>query len=435
MTITQEKSRTLVYAFIGLTLAVIAFLLVFPDIKGSLHISFLLIAIVLTGILFYTSSSFGLSYQVASKSQQDLDKKNIRLALSFQGQGKLDAAYALFKQCNDSKKITPYLTYLAQDYEIIKQTKKANEVYKYIKSFDTGQSTENSSKVVKKEVPKVAGISDKDLFNQRYEIIRNIGKGTGSNIFLAKDYQHNKQHVALKIIKINYDEKNALEIELLASFMLEAETAASLQNKNIISITDSGHADNIAYIAMEYIQGKPLQNYSRPKSLLPSSLVIELIAQCADALHYAHEKGIIHRDVKPANILYDHAARLAKLSDFGIAHIANSTQTLAGSFLGTPFYMSPEQLASQKLDARSDIFSLGATLYRLLTGVLPFSGNSMSKLIQTIVNEPQQNIQELNPNLPNNLANAVEIALAKEPEQRFSSALEFSRQLRACTTT
>lgn len=308
-------------------------------------------------------------------------------------------------------------------------------MYKYIKSFDTGQSTENSSKVVKKEVPKVAGISDKDLFNQRYEIIRNIGKGTGSNIFLAKDYQHNKQHVALKIIKINYDEKNALEIELLASFMLEAETAASLQNKNIISITDSGHADNIAYIAMEYIQGKPLQNYSRPKSLLPSSLVIELIAQCADALHYAHEKGIIHRDVKPANILYDHAARLAKLSDFRIAHIANSTQTLAGSFLGTPFYMSPEQLASQKLDARSDIFSLGATLYRLLTGVLPFSGNSMSKLIQTIVNEPQQNIQELNPNLPNNLANAVEIALAKEPEQRFSSALEFSRQLRACTTT
>lgn len=120
---------------------------------------------------------------------------------------------------------------------------------------------------------------------------------------------------------------------------------------------------------MEYTLERSLQEYSQPKALLLYSLIIELIAQCADSLHYAHGKGIIHRDVKLANILYDHAAHTAKLGDFGIAHIANSTQTLAGSFLVTPFYMSPEQLGSLDLDARSDIFSLGTTLYRLLTGV------------------------------------------------------------------
>ena len=212
--------------------------------------------------------------------------------------------------------------------------------------------------------------------------------------------------------------------------MREAETAASLKHKNIVSVIDSGHANNVAYIAMEYIRGKSLKEYSQPKALLPQALIVDLIAQCAEGLHYAHEKGIIHRDVKPANILYDHAAACAKLGDFGIAHIANSTQTLAGSFLGTPFYMSPEQLSGLEVDARSDIFSLGATLYRLLTGVPPFSGNSMARLMHTIVNESHQNILEIRPNLPKNLVDVVEIALAKDPNQRFANAAEFSKQLR-----
>ncbi len=438
MIITPQKLRPLLYLFIGAAFIVIAFLAKQNSLGNSLQTSFLIIAAILTVALYYASSFLGINYQAPSSKQDDLDYKNIRLALNFQGQGKLDAAYALFKQCKPSEKLFTLLKNLAQDYEITKQTDKANKVYVHLSNLQN--ELDNNIKKITTSPEKKKSIEEKDstdtsnsLFNNRYEIVRNIGKGTGSTIFLAKDHMQEKQSVALKILEINYDEKNALETELLARFMREAETAASLQHKNIIGITDSGHANNVAYIAMEYIRGKSLQDYSQPKALLPNALIVELIAQCADALHYAHGKGIIHRDVKPANILYDHKASLAKLGDFGIAHIANSTQTLAGSFLGTPFYMSPEQLGSLELDARSDIFSLGATLYRLLTGVPPFSGNSMAKLMQTIVNEPHQNILEIRPNLPKNLVNVVEIALAKDPSKRFSSAEEFSEQLRACS--
>ena len=367
----------------------------------------------------------------------DLDLKNIRLALNFQGQGKLDAAYALFKQCKSSDKVVRLLTNLAQDYEIINQHDNAKKVYAHILILDSNNALA-ASKVpekIKKAAPKTVKkteITESSLFNERYEIVKNIGKGTGSTIFLAKDHHDEEQFVALKILEINYDEKNALETELLARFMREAETAASLKHKNIVRIIDSGHANNVAYIAMEFIRGKSLKEYSQPKALLPRALIVDLIAQCADGLHYAHEKGIIHRDVKPANILYDHSAACAKLGDFGIAHIANSTQTLAGSFLGTLFYMSPEQLSSLDVDARTDIFSLGATLYRLLTGVPPFSGDSMARLMHKIVNEPHQNILEIRPNLPKNLVDVVEIALAKDPKQRFANAAAFSQHLRQC---
>lgn len=436
MTITAQKSRALLYAIIGTAVVTTGLLVKYNNLGNNIQTSFLIIAAVLTAVLVYRSSHLGIRYQTPRSKKDDLDYKNIRLALNFQGQGKLDAAYALYKQCKQSEKLISLLKNLAQDYEIIKQPDKANIVYVHITNLQTGLDSKNSIDVVEKKKPVIKKSADDSsaLFNERYEIVRNIGKGTGSTIFLAKDHNNDKQPVALKILEINYDEKNALETELLARFMREAETAASLQHKNIIGVIDSGHANSVAYIAMEYIRGRSLQDYSQPKALLPQALIIELIAQCADALHYAHCRGIIHRDVKPANILYNHKESLAKLGDFGIAHIANSTQTLAGSFLGTPFYMSPEQLGSLELDARSDIFSLGATLYRLLTGVPPFSGNSMAKLMQTIVNEPHQNIREIRPNLPNNLVNVVEIALAKEPSKRFATALEFSEQLRACST-
>lgn len=402
------------------------------------NLIFLIVAIVLSGIMLYKLSISDTRYPAINNKADDLNKKNMRLALNFQGQGKLDAAYALLKQCKPSDKVIHLLTNLAQDYEIINQLDNANKVYSHILVLEPEHdlALSKAPTKAKKSKPKVVkNTSNPDiaLFNERYEIIKNIGTGTGSNIFLAKDHANAKQAIALKILEINYDEKNALETELLARFMREAETAASLKHKNIVSIIDSGHADNVAYIAMEYIRGKALKEYSQPKALLPRALIIDLIAQCADALDYAHNQGVIHRDVKPANILYNHADACAKLGDFGIAHIANSTQTLAGSFLGTPLYMSPEQLSGSEVDARSDIFSLGATLYRLLTGVPPFAGSSMATLMHAIVNEPHQNILEIKPNLPKNLVDVVEIALAKNPTQRFTNAAQFSQHLKACS--
>lgn len=437
MTSAQLKSRFIYYVVAGLiAAAIIVFKL--NSVISSTQVIFLTVASLLSAILLYRLIESDQRPMPGDQSSKDLDQKNIRLALNFQGQGKLDAAYALYRQCKPSDRIVSLLINLAKDYEIINQQDLAEKVYSHILILQpdnrlaqskiphkTSQSKTSSEKIDK---------SDKNLslFNDRYEIRKNIGKGTGSNIFLARDHHNHQQYVALKILEINYDQKNALEAELLARFMREAETAASLKHKNIIKIIDSGHANNVAFIVMEYVRGKSLKEYSRPDTLLPRNLIIELIAQCADGLQYAHDRGIIHRDVKPANIVYDHANSCAKLGDFGIAHIANSTQTLAGSLLGTPFYMSPEQLNSQEVDARSDIFSLGATLYRLLTGEPPFSGNSMAGLMYTIVNEPHQKITEIKPNLPKNLVDVVEIALAKDPAQRFASAAEFSQQLRQC---
>ena len=437
MIISTTKPRLLYYTVTVLIIAVAALIFKLSTVISGSNLIFLIVAVVLSAIMLYKLSFSGGIYSSRSEID-DADQKNMRLALNFQGQGKLDAAYALFKQCKNSKKIVHLLTNLAQDYEIISQYENAKNVYSHILTLDPENkfALSKAPEKAKKSKPVTIIKSSNEacsLFNSRYEIVRNIGKGTGSTIFLAKDHQNDKQPIALKILEINYDEKNALETELLARFMREAETAASLKHKNIISIVDSGHADKVAYIAMEYIRGKSLKEYSQPKALLPRALIIELIAQCADALDYAHNKGIIHRDVKPANILYNHSEGCAKLGDFGIAHIANSTQTLAGSFLGTPFYMSPEQLSGLDVDARADIFSLGATLYRLLTGVPPFSGSSMARLMHQIVNEPHQNILEIRPNLHKNLVDVVEIALAKDPEQRFSNAAEFSEQLRKCT--
>ena len=447
MTITALKPRLLSYLTAG-TIAVIAGVIykLSPNLNDS-SLVILVVGVVLSTIMIYKLLFVADSDELSSKpamaeSIDNLDQKNIRLALNFQGQGKLDAAYALYKQCKPSNKVVKLLTNLAEDYEIINQHDSARNVYAHIlilqpdnslaqsKAPSAKKNNKNSKPLSSAQSKTNTGTVECSLFNQRYEIIKNIGKGTGSTIFVAKDHHNDEQLTALKILEINYDEKNALETELLARFMREAETAASLEHKNIIKIIDSGHANNVAYIAMEFVRGKSLREYSQPKALLPHTLIVDLIAQCADGLHYAHEKGIIHRDVKPANILYDHAANCAKLGDFGIAHIANSTQTLAGSFLGTPFYMSPEQLSSLDVDARSDIFSLGATLYRLLTGVPPFSGNSMARLMHTIVNEPHQNILEIRPKLPKNLVDVVEIALAKDPNQRFANAAEFSQQLR-----
>ena len=434
------KSRAVFYVLAGIVTLATALIIKYAQFNQSSDVIILIVAVILSLILVF--KSFDSRLKAPREKSEDADKKNIRLALNFQGLGKLDAAYALYKQCKPSDKIISLLTNLAQDYEIIQQDHSARKIYSYILSIQPDhaiaqQKSPQAKKKKKRKATPFANLPDEEstLFNGRYEIEKSLGKGTGSSIFLAKDFENDKQFVALKILEINYDEKNVLETELLARFMREAETAASLEHKNIVKIIDSGHANNVAYIAMEHVRGRSLQEYSKPGNLLPPALVIELIAQCAEGLHYAHEKGIIHRDVKPANILYDHSASTAKLGDFGIAHIANSTQTLAGSFLGTPFYMSPEQLNSLNVDARSDIFSLGATLFRLLTGVPPFSGKSMAHLMQTIVNTPHQNLLDIRPDLPKTLVDVVEIALSKNPEDRFSDALEFSKQLRKCLTT
>jgi serine/threonine-protein kinase len=183
---------------------------------------------------------------------------------------------------------------------------------------------------------------------------------------------------------------------------------------------------------MEFLKGQDLVPYTKPGSLLPPDRVVSIVARVAEALGYAHRQNVVHRDVKPANIMYEPQSDTVKVTDFGIARITDASKTKTGMVLGTPSYMSPEQLAGKKIDGRSDLFSLAASLYQLLCGRLPFEGESMAQLMFKIANEPAPDILQLNPAVPPALAAFLEHAMAKEADARFQTGEEFAQALRQC---
>jgi serine/threonine protein kinase len=215
-------------------------------------------------------------------------------------------------------------------------------------------------------------------------------------------------------------------------FFREADTAGRLNHPNIVTIYDAGEEHDLAYIAMEFLKGRDLVPQTKPGALLPLPKTLSIIARVAEALSYAHLQNVVHRDIKPANIMYDPQADSVKVTDFGIARITDSSKTKTGMVLGTPSYMSPEQLAGKKIDGQSDLFSLGVTLYQLSCGSLPFQGDSMTQLMFKIANEPQIDILGLNPALPECVVEIINKALAKNVVERYQSGGEFAQALRAC---
>jgi serine/threonine-protein kinase len=183
---------------------------------------------------------------------------------------------------------------------------------------------------------------------------------------------------------------------------------------------------------MEFLKGRDLVPYTKPDNLMPLSKAVNIVARVADALDYAHANHVVHRDIKPANIMYEPDSDQAKVTDFGIARITDSSKTKTGMVLGTPSYMSPEQLAGKKIDGRSDIFSLGVTLYQLCSGRLPFIGDSMAQLMFRIANEPHPNIRSQVPGIPECIAAVIDKAMLKDPEQRYQTGAEMGQDLRSC---
>ncbi|MFZ5520075.1 MAG: protein kinase domain-containing protein [Pseudomonadota bacterium] len=264
----------------------------------------------------------------------------------------------------------------------------------------------------------------------RFVIDRELGRGAMGAVYLAHDPQR-AAPVALKTLALGREFEGPDLAEARARFFREADLAGRLDHPGIVRIFDAGESDGLAYMAMELVHGVDLAAHAVPGKLLPVVAVLQIAAQVAEALAYAHSRGVTHRDIKPANIMVDFNTQVVKLMDFGIARIADAARTRTGMVLGTPSFMSPEQLAGLRVDGRSDLYSLGVTLFQLLTGRLPFMHDSMAALMRAIANEAAPDVRSLRPELPEALANAVALALEKRPEVRYADGLQMAADLRA----
>ncbi len=263
----------------------------------------------------------------------------------------------------------------------------------------------------------------------RYRIERQIGRGSMGAVYAGMDPKVGRA-VALKTLALSREFEGAELADARARFFREAETAGRLQHRDIVTIYDAGEEQGLAYIAMEYLSGSDLQTHTQPGRLLPVAVVLRCMARVALALHYAHSQGVVHRDIKPANVMVDLAADSVKVTDFGIARIAaDASRTRTGMVLGSPSFMSPEQMAGQRVDGRSDLYSLGAMLFQLLTGRLPHQADTMSKLMFQIANEAAPDVRTLRAELPELVAQIVARAMEKRPEGRFSDGQELATAL------
>jgi serine/threonine protein kinase len=264
----------------------------------------------------------------------------------------------------------------------------------------------------------------------RFEILSELGKGAMGIVYLAKDPSIGRL-VAIKTIRAgSVDEDDSESREFRERFMREAQTAGILSHPNIVTIYDVGEDKDsgVSFIAMEYIEGKTLKGLVVDRSQFAPDQVADIVGQVAEALDYAHRKGIIHRDIKPANIMITTDGKV-KITDFGIAKVASSNLTTTGQFLGTPNYMSPEQVTGAPVDGRSDIFSLGVVLYEMLAHRKPFSGENLTTISYKIVHEAFTPIADVSKNIPAEFDTILSKALSKDPWNRFQRGKDFALSL------
>ena len=262
----------------------------------------------------------------------------------------------------------------------------------------------------------------------RYELEELVGSGGMSSVYRALD-RLLERHVALKILHPHYGD----DAEYVERFRREARAVAQLSHPNIVTVIDRGQADGQQFIVFEYIDGESLKQLVDRNGPLPARRAIELALQVADALAFAHQAGLVHRDVKPQNVLVTEDGE-AKVTDFGIARSLDVEHgvTQTGTVLGTSNYLSPEQARGQTITPATDVYSLGVVLYELLTGEVPFPGDNFVAVAMKHINEPPPSLLERRPDVPARLMHAVERALAKDPADRFPTMEAFALELRAC---
>jgi serine/threonine-protein kinase len=261
------------------------------------------------------------------------------------------------------------------------------------------------------------------LFDGRYRIIRKLGSGGMANVYLAEDQELGRR-IAIKIL----NDRHAHDDQFVERFRREAKNAAGLSHPHIVSIYDRGEAEGTYYIAMEFLDGRSLKELIVARGPAPVQVAIEYTRQILDALRFAHRNGIVHRDIKPHNVIVDAEGRI-KVTDFGIARAGATQMTEVGSIIGTAQYLSPEQARGSPVDQTSDLYSVGVVLYELLTGKVPFTGDSPVEIAMKHISATPEPPSTLRPEIPAELDKIVLRALAKSPQQRYKNAEEMDRDL------
>lgn len=403
-----------------------------------------LVILVVTHVAL-TSKRFLVAEAGKQVSDADASESNREVAIALQGQGQLDAAYDRFRRVIFNEALVANLKGLALDFERKRHYGKAQAVHEYILTGDIEnkhsrdeiarlKSLANAILVpgmdaTRSMVQSETGIQMANPTLGRYELTKELGRGAMGVVYLGIDPRIGRR-VAIKTMALNAEYDGQDLVDAKERFYREAKTAGRLQHPNIVTIHDVGEEQGLAYIAMEVLSGEPLDAYLRSKGTLPVREAVEVAAVIADALAYAHLEGVVHRDIKPANIIFENK-QVLKITDFGIARITDNSKTKTGVVMGTPAYMAPEQIRGLEIDGRVDLYALGVMCYQLVTGNLPYEGESIHDLVYKIVNGPVPRASDLRPEIPTSLDDVLVRAMAKEASDRFSTGTEFSRALRA----
>lgn len=377
--------------------------------------------------------------------ETDSIETNKMLGLSFQGQGMLDLAFEKFRKCPVEDEAVRELLYnLGLDFERKRMFNKAVAVHEHILKA-------GNFKDIKERIKRLKTAGDTMIFGAsgakkeatilmegaetrptlgRYEIQKELGHGAMGTVFLGKDPKINRM-VAIKTMRFDEIDPEQLD-EVKKRFFREAEAAGTLSHPNIVTIYDAGEDYDVAYVAMELLEGKDLSAVSSSDKKLPLKEALRIIAAVAGGLDYAQSRGIVHRDIKPSNIMLLKGGEV-KITDFGIARVIATSKTQTGVILGTPSYMSPEQVLGKKVDGRSDLFSLGVVFFELITGEKPFQGDSIATLMFNIANTPHVSPKELLPNVPDCCVYIANKLLAKDVEKRYQSGKEVVADINSCT--
>jgi serine/threonine-protein kinase len=398
------------------------------------------------GHLALTTKRFLVTEAGKQKSDEESAETNRMMGLALQGQGQLDMAFDRFRRVPFNDALMENLNNLALDFERKRQFNKAQAVYEHMVTHNPKwkdvQAKLTRAKNLSETVMLGGGTAhpggtmlldgggvEKPMLG-RYQVEKELGKGAMGVVYLGRDPKIGRV-VAIKTMALSQEFEGEELNDARERFFREAETAGRLQHQNIVTIFDAGEEHDLAYIAMEFLKGRDLVDFCKDGSLLPVPKVLSVVARVAEALAYAHRQNVVHRDIKPANIMYEAESDTVKVTDFGIARITDSSKTKTGLVLGTPSFMSPEQIAGKKVDGRSDLYSLGVMLFQMLTGVLPFRGDSMAELMYKIANEEAPDVRIIRRDLPERLSNVVGLALSKRPETRYQDGDTFAEDLRA----